>query len=205
MKPSIVLSICESYEETQTLIQHLMEQWTDSDWFTGVRKETPPVVYHVWQTAREADIAQYLINLGTTGNAQQIWHRDRLASRWGFKPERLGFEETGIGMLDEDVLALQWPSTDAIAAYARQTFLEVRSALYASTQADLETICESPLATIFGGASSLEAIMLRASASANRHLGIIAWRTASRPTHRELDLRDPQFNGHATYEGNSLN
>lgn len=175
MKTSVLSAIHEQYRETQSLILHIVEELPAEQWSANYSRMGTPLAYHVWHIAREADLLHATLRQTLRQPAEQVWHRDRLASRWSFPPDALGLHETGIGMDEDDARRLTWPTRDALMSYMRLAFAEVNRTIDILGQLDTAMEIELPDSVLFGGASTAAGAIMRAVANGNRHLGIIGW------------------------------
>lgn len=89
-----------------------------------------PVAWHLWHIARFADITQSGFH-----DAEQIWHRDGIAARWGFIPGQLGLLDGGTDMDQQYSAALPWPVGAELRSYAESAI----EAAIGSTGAVTET------------------------------------------------------------------
>src|SRR3990172_7569940 len=75
----------------------------------------PSIAFHVWHTARWADLLQAKLREMTDalkerlGPGGEIWEAERLAEGWGFDAGALGPGSTGMGMDDDAPASLPLP------------------------------------------------------------------------------------------------
>jgi len=86
------------------------------------------IAFNLWHIARWADHMQWVVGALTPGlrerrgTSGEIWSRESLSTKWGFRAGALGAAETGMGM-DEDASAeLPLPPKDDLIAYATRAF-----------------------------------------------------------------------------------
>lgn len=93
------------------------------------------IAFHLWHLARWADHLQSRLPQMTKGlhealgDRPEIWKLERLAERWGFSTERLGHDETGMLMDDDQAALLPLPEQKVLVEYARRAFLAVEEAV----------------------------------------------------------------------------
>lgn len=86
----------------------------------------PGAWFHLWHVARWADRLQAALPSWTPGLAErlgpaaQVWESEGLAAAWGFTPELLGWDQTGMEMGDEASATLPFPGPSRLLGYARQ-------------------------------------------------------------------------------------
>lgn len=189
-------AIHDQYRETQSLILHIVEGLTDEQWSPQLNAK-PPIAFHVWQIAREADILHALVCEATGRPAEQVWDRDQLGERWGFPDGALGLMRTGMGMNAAEAARLPWPEPHDVIAYLCKAFMNANAAIDRLEANPLQVLISPQVAAVFGGAATVERAMMRAIANGNRHLGIIGWISTSQPADRiihdsRMRMRDPR-------------
>ena len=156
------------------------------------RRLTPtatPLGWHLWHLSRWADV----LHASNPNRAfvpdvpwdpgRQIWRVEKLAARWGLRPERLGILETGAGMADDDAAEIPRVGRDALLDYARRAFGAADDAvvkLATVAQEDRGSIQEYTIdreqrevAAASGARVSVVADLVFHLSHANRHLGMI--------------------------------
>ena len=166
-----------------------------TDELTGeqlARRMTPtatPAGWHLWHIARWADRLQAshpnrrFSPDAPWDQSRQIWKIDKLASRWGLSPERLGILETGAGMADDDAAMIPRIGKDALLDYARRSFRAANDAVVALSPVaddDRNSIQEYSIdrqqrevAAAGGARVPVVADLAFHLTHANRHLGMI--------------------------------
>ena len=86
----------------------------------------PSIGFHLWHTARWADLFQarfptFAPSLARLGPKEEIWVRDRVAARWGLEGE-LGRNDSGWGLDDDASGALRLPPPADLLLYAGDAF-----------------------------------------------------------------------------------
>jgi hypothetical protein len=96
--------------------------------------KAPSIAFHLWHTARWADVFQgrfgtFASQLARLSAGEQIWDMRELESAWGFD-DGLGKEATGAGLDDDASAALQLPAKNDVVSYAREAFTAVEDVLH---------------------------------------------------------------------------
>lgn len=95
------------------------------------------LAWQLWHIARWDDRFAQIIAERSTGlrgelPRGQVWERDGVRARWGWRPElAVGLQDAGTGLTDEQAALLRFPSIDAVCGYARPAFSSVESAVAA--------------------------------------------------------------------------
>lgn len=88
----------------------------------------PPIRWHLWHTARAADLTLARFTLPASISLQ-IWHAQNLAHAWNLDPTQLGWEEIGAQMDDDKAATLALPEKDILLAYAHTVFQSFEKAI----------------------------------------------------------------------------
>lgn len=86
------------------------------------------IAFNLWHIARWADHMQWVVGTLTPGlrerlgTAAEIWVRESLATKWGFRAGALGVAETGMGMDENASAELPLPSKKDLVTYATRSF-----------------------------------------------------------------------------------
>jgi len=135
----------------------------------------PSIAFHVWHTARWADLLQAKLREMTDalkerlGPGGEIWEAERLAEGWGFDAGALGPGSTGMGMDDDASAALPLPEKERLIDYARRAFAAMDEAVALVGDEDLSESCIDQ----YGGRTSVGSAVLSHATHVNRHLGMI--------------------------------
>ena len=145
------------------------------DEFKCSRSGAPSIEFHLWHIARWADLLQSRLSAMTPemtrrlGERRQIWDSGGYAEKWGFMAEQLGYEATGMRMLDDDAVDLPFPDRDGLMEY-------VRLSLDAANKAADAVDDEQSLLTgddLYGRENSVSSAVLGHLIHASRHMGMI--------------------------------
>lgn len=123
----------------------------------------PSIAFHVWHTARWADLLQAKLREMTDAL------RERLAGLWGLTTGSLGGNATGMGMDDDASAALPLPDKGPLLDYARRAFAAMDEAVGLVTDGDLAESCVDQ----YGARTSVGSAVLSHATHVNRHLGMI--------------------------------
>ena len=93
------------------------------------------IAWIIWHLGRWSDIVASTYLPQATGELEkvfgersQIWHREKIAERWGWQAETLGELESGWRMESEVARSLLWPEADDLRDYLQRTFQELKAA-----------------------------------------------------------------------------
>ena len=86
---------------------------------------TPSIRFHLFHVARWADD----LHQELTGADRQLWHTERIATRWGFDQVVLGTGGSGEALDDEEAMALPLPEREVLLAYCDRVFAAADQAL----------------------------------------------------------------------------
>jgi len=135
----------------------------------------PSIAFHVWHTARWADLLQAKLREMTDalkerlGPGGEIWEAERLAEQWGLDAGTLGPGSTGMGMDDDASAALPLPEKERLIDYSRRAFAAMDEAVALVGDEDLSESCIDQ----YGGRTSVGSAVLSHATHVNRHLGMI--------------------------------
>lgn len=135
----------------------------------------PSIAFHLWHTARWADLLQAWMREMTDalkerlGPGGEIWEAERLAEQWGLDASALGHASTGMGMDDDASAALPLPPKERLLDYARRAFGAMDEAVAAVDDEGLSESCTDQ----YGQRTSVGSAVLSHVAHVNRHLGMM--------------------------------
>lgn len=95
------------------------------------------LLWQLWHIARWDDrfaqiIAERATPLRDEIPREQVWERDGIRARWGWKPDlEIGLRDAGTGLTEEQAAALPFPTIEVVRDYAKQAFDHVESAIAA--------------------------------------------------------------------------
>jgi hypothetical protein len=95
------------------------------------------LVWQLWHIARWDDRFAQIIAERATGlrgeiSPQQVWDREAVRARWGWKADlELGRRDAGTGLSDAQAAALPFPEVDVVRDYAKKAFDYVETAVAA--------------------------------------------------------------------------
>jgi DinB family protein len=94
------------------------------------------MTWQLWHIARWDDrfaqiIAELAPSLEHDVPRDQVWARENVRVRWGWKDIELGRREAGTGLSDEQAAALPFPTLEFVREYATQAFGYAESAVAA--------------------------------------------------------------------------
>lgn len=100
----------------------------------GWRPDRGPqsIGWNLWHVAKWDDfMAEALVartgSLSHLGPAHQVWNSRRVGSRWGWESGRLGLEDGGTGLAEEEAAALKLPAKDEVVSYAIEAFAHIEN------------------------------------------------------------------------------
>ena len=174
---SVPVSTVVTYRVRQAhqLALKLAEQLSEEQlrWSSGPL--APSIAFHVWHTARWADLLQAKMREMTDalrerlGPGGEMWEAERLAEQWGFDVGALGPGATGMGMDDGASAALPLPPKERLLDYARRAFGAMDEAVAAVGEEDLSESCVDQ----YGQRTSVGSAVLSHATHVNRHLGMM--------------------------------
>jgi len=135
----------------------------------------PSIAFHVWHTARWADLLQAKLREMTDalrerlGPGGEIWEAERLADQWGLDAGSLGGNATGMGMDDDASAALPLPPAERLLDYGRRAFAAMDEAVAVVGDEDLSESCTDQ----YGQRTSVGSAVISHVSHVNRHLGMI--------------------------------
>ena len=95
------------------------------------------LLWRLWHIARWDDRFAQIIAERATGLRreivrEQVWERETIRARWGWRPDlELGLRDAGTGLTEEQAAALPFPAVDAVRDYAKRAFDQVETAIAA--------------------------------------------------------------------------
>lgn len=101
------------HEQAHRKIIDITASLSDQELMWQPQTDELPVAWHLWHIARFADITQSGFR-----DAEQTWHRDGIAARWGFRSNELGLLEAGTDMDQQYAATLSWPAGAELRSYA---------------------------------------------------------------------------------------
>jgi hypothetical protein len=180
MPPTIAASIIDLYCQTHQRLLRLAERLDDAQLHWRATPESHTIAFHLWHVARWADHFTSAIP-GMTEALQarldapeQVWEREDLAAKWGFTPEELGFDQTGMTMSDDEARALPFPDRAELLGYAREVFAAAERMVRAVDEKQFHAVEQPQSLTegVWNEGTVGEAILTHA-AHACRHLGAV--------------------------------
>lgn len=179
MSQSSPALVIRQYSHNHTVILRFLARLTDAQLRWQLDGGNNAIAWHAWHLARWADYTQAAVPgmlpaLERLGSADQIWHTEGLAARWGFVPDQLGFAETGMYMPDAVALALLFPPKNQLLDYVTRAFALADQRVSSLTDAEFESAEQpQPLTEgIFGG-DSIGSAVLEHVIHDYRHLGMM--------------------------------
>lgn len=179
MTVSPVTLAVNEINRTHRLFLSFLQKCSEAELHHNLSASSHSIAWHAWHLARWADFVQASIpgmtpELGRRiGTGVQIWYKDDLAARWGFKADDLGFDQTGMWMSDEAAVALKFPPKDALLDYVQHAFAAMEQAL---THVDDEQFVSpeqiQPMTQDIWAEGPVGKVILEHSSHANRHLGM---------------------------------
>ena len=128
-------AVINEARRTHSLAVALAERSTEDQFIWRPGSGMNSIAFHLWHLARWADHLQSRLPQMTQelhaalGDRPEIWKLERLAERWGFSPELLGHDETGMLMDDNQAALLPLPAQAALIEYARRAFQAAEEAV----------------------------------------------------------------------------
>jgi hypothetical protein len=124
--PSVAASLLGEVQALHGDFARAIDGVDDQTWAARPAATAPSIGFHLWHTARWADLFQarfpgFAPDLARLGPNEEIWSRDRLASRWKLEGT-LGREDSGWGLDDDASAALVLPPPGDLRAYVTEAF-----------------------------------------------------------------------------------
>lgn len=135
MPASAEYDVLTAYQQIHQVILQQAESLTAAQLRWRPDHYSTSIGFHLWHLAREADylraaLLEHYPALGPDfGAAEQLWHTEKLAERWGF-PAELGQTGVGTGLSDEVAASLPIPPPAELLDYLRRAFAAVESFLH---------------------------------------------------------------------------
>jgi DinB superfamily len=90
--------------------------------------------WNLWHIAKWDDfMAEALVartpTLSHLGPAHQVWDAHKVGDQWGWRTGRLGIEDGGTGLADDDAAALTLPAKPVVVGYAAEAFKHLEEVL----------------------------------------------------------------------------
>lgn len=90
--------------------------------------------WNLWHIAKWDDfMAEAMVartpSLSHLGPAHQIWNSRNVGDQWGWHTGRLGIEDGGTGLADDDAAAMTLPAKPHVLAYAAEAFRHLEDVL----------------------------------------------------------------------------
>lgn len=180
MTASPTTLVTNELNRTHRLFLGFLQKLSDEELHHNLSSGSHSIAWHAWHTARWADFVQASLpgmtpELGSRlGTGVQVWYRDDLANRWGFKADDLGFDETGMQMNDAAAQALVFPAKAALLDYVERAFTAIAESL---KQLDDEQFVSAeqiqPMTEAIWAEGAVGKVVLEHVSHANRHLGMI--------------------------------
>ena len=125
MPSNPIESIATSYRLTHKLAIELADDLTDDQLKRRHGAESPSIAFHLWHLARYADAIP--AKIGAPGGG--LWEEEDMSGRWGFTQASLGVEESGTGMVDDELNEQPWPTRRVLLDYAQRAFAAADAAV----------------------------------------------------------------------------
>jgi hypothetical protein len=180
MTASPTTLVINELNRTHRLFLGFLQKCSDEELHHKLSSGSHSIAWQAWHTARWADFVQASLpgmtpELGRRlGTGVEIWHRDNLATRWGFKADALGFDETGMLMTDAAAEELVFPAKAALLDYVERAFAAIAESL---KQLDDQQFVSAeqiqPITEAIWAEGMIGSIILQHISHANRHLGMI--------------------------------
>lgn len=168
LSPAVVASYL--LKRTHDNLLATVEAMDDDELHRSGGLTSPSMAFHLWHISRRADMAQSQISRMTGGAAEQVWNAGQLAEAWGLPGDKLGDNQSGMGMDEEVSVTMPLPDKAVLLDYARQAFDAANAAARALDDAQFA----ADGTDLYGRQSSVGAIVLSHFGHANRHLGEIS-------------------------------
>lgn len=113
------------YQDLHKNILDLAEDLTDEQLRWRPEGYSTSIGFHLWHLARESDYLRAktveIFQLGPEfGDAQEIWHNEKLAEKWNFPAEL--HDTVGTGVSDEDAANLPLPPKADLLDYLTRSY-----------------------------------------------------------------------------------
>jgi hypothetical protein len=165
--------ILERQQKTHQRLLEIVDDLSEPQLIWRPGPHALSIGFHLWHMARWADRLQ--ATLPTMALAQspdaalELWETERLAERWSWQADTLGYGQSGMEMGDEMAADLKLPEKQALVGYARLAFAAADRVVGLLEDAQLE----ARGADIYGHESSVGYVLLVHLSHASRHLGMI--------------------------------
>ena len=179
MSVSSAALVRQEYGQTHRVILKFLHRLTDAQLHHQLSPHTHAIAWHTWHLARWADYLQASLPgmnpaLARLGNADQVWHTEALATAWGFKPEQLGYHETGMDMPDAVALNMRFPAHETLLAYVQAAFDLAESRINSLSDEDCALNEQlQPLTEGIWAAGTVGGAIFAHITHENRHLGMM--------------------------------
>lgn len=132
-----IRSATRSRETTALLVRHyvkchasalrLVAELSGAQFRWRPPKGPQSIGWNLWHVARWDDfLAEVLVartaSLSHIGPPKQVWKSQGFAAQWGLDAGKLGIEDAGTGLDDEEAAAIAIPAKDAVVAYTTEAF-----------------------------------------------------------------------------------
>lgn len=124
---------------------------------------TPAIRFHLFHIARWADVLRQVF-----AGADQTWHAEGIAARWGLDPAALGLGESGALVEDAVAMVLPLPDRAALLAYCERVIAAAEWAL-----ADIDDTAMGREVMYNGRSYALGVLLADQLSHTARHLGMI--------------------------------
>lgn len=179
MFPSPSSLITRQYAQNHSVILRFLSHLTDDQLRWQLNGSNNAIAWHAWHLARWADYTQAALpgmrpELARLGSADQTWHSEGLAARWGFIPAQLGYAETGMDMPDAVALTLPFPPKNQLLGYVTRAFAVADQRVASLTDAEIHSAEQpQPLTEGIYGAGTIGSALLEHVIHDYRHLGMM--------------------------------
>jgi uncharacterized damage-inducible protein DinB len=179
MFPSPAALVINHYSQNHQTIMKFLQRLTDEQLHWQLPAGSHSIAWHAWHLGRWADHTQAALpgmapELSRFGDNTQVWYTEGLAACWGFVGDQLGYDETGMYMLDEIAQELSFPSKDQLLDYVSRAFERADERINTISDQEFQTAEQPQLMNegIFGE-GTIGAAILAHVIHDYRHLGMM--------------------------------
>ena len=150
------------------------EKLSDEELAWGPPGGAPTLGFHLWHSARWADLLQSRLPQMTPAMQERLASRgqicdvEEVCAAWGIDGVALGENATGMGIADEIAAGLKLPAKEELLRYVGRAFDAAKEAAASVDDQQLDSACTD----LYGRPSTLAAVLLGQVTHLSRHLGM---------------------------------
>src|SRR5262245_8326540 len=135
MADSPAALVINAYNEIHQSMLTFLQKLSDEELRWTLPSGSLSIAWHAWHIARWADNLQAAIPGMTPeltrrlGMGVQLWHTEGMRDRWGFQADELGYDETGMNMLDAVAFQMSFPIKAVLLDYFERVLASAERAV----------------------------------------------------------------------------